>query len=111
MISGSNYLFRVRARNEFGYSEYSDELQLLVAFVPARPVPPVTSVINSTVIVTWTAPFNSGSLITKYKITIRQSDDVYSESSHCDGTLEATITALSCSIPLDSLRSGVFNLV
>jgi len=111
LISGSNYKFRVRARNEFGYSEYSDELQLLVAFVPARPVPPVTSVINSTVIVTWTAPFDSGSPITKYKITIRQSDGVYSESSHCDGTVEARITARSCSIPLDSLTSGVFNLV
>jgi hypothetical protein len=69
--SGSSYKFRVRSRNSYGYSDYSDEIQLLVAFVPAMPVPPETSVIASNVILTWTAPNDNGSPITKYLITIR----------------------------------------
>lgn len=111
MISGKNYLFRVRSRNEFGYSEYSDELQLLVAFVPERPVPPSTSVIADNVILTWTAPFDSGSPITKYLITIRQSDNSYSESSYCDGSLDENKQDRSCTIPLDALTSGDYILV
>jgi len=111
LISGKNYLFRVRSRNEFGYSEYSDELQLLVAFVPERPVPPSTSVIADNVILTWTAPFDSGSPITKYLITIRQSDNSYSESSYCDGSLDENKQDRSCTIPLDALTSGDYNLV
>lgn len=75
LVSGSYYKFRVRSRNEFGYSDYSDELQLLIAFVPTRPVPPTTSVIADNVILTWTAPFNGGSPITSYLITIRQSNN------------------------------------
>lgn len=34
LISGDTYSYRVRARNSFGYSEYSSLLSLLIAFVP-----------------------------------------------------------------------------
>lgn len=85
LTSGSNYLFKVRSRNSFGYSDYSDSIQLLVAFVPSLPNPPVTSVIASNVILTWEAPNDNGSTITKYLITIRKSDDTYFESPYCDG--------------------------
>jgi hypothetical protein len=34
LTSGSTYTFRVRARNSFGYSQYSPTMNLLAAFVP-----------------------------------------------------------------------------
>jgi len=111
LTSGSRYKFRVRSRNEFGYSDYSDEIELLVAFVPMLPVPPVTSVIASDVILTWTAPYNNGSPITKYLITIRQSDNTYTESPYCNGQLEATRASLLCTIPLASLTASPYTLV
>jgi hypothetical protein len=110
LISGSNYMFRVRSRNEFGYSDYSDSITLLVAFVPQLPVPPVTSVIADNVILTWQAPYNNGSPITKYLITLRQSDNTYSESSFCNGQLASTMASLSCTIPLSSLTAAPYSL-
>ena len=75
------------------------------------PVPPVTSVIESDVILTWQAPYNNGSPITKYLITLRQSDNTYTESPYCDGKLETTRTNLLCTIPLASLTSAPYSLV
>jgi Fibronectin type III domain len=111
LTSGSSYLFRVRSQNSFGYSDYSEELELLVAYVPKLPVPPTTSVVANNVILTWVAPDDNGSPINKYVITIRKSDNTYFESEFCNGQLNEIMTALKCTIPLASLTGEKYNLV
>jgi hypothetical protein len=45
LVSGTNYLFKVQARNSFGLSVYSDEVELTIGFQPSQPVAPTTSII------------------------------------------------------------------
>ena len=69
LTSGLTYKFKVKARNVFGLSAFSSELSLLAAYKPDSPNPPVTSVIDNTVVIDWTAPSNNGSPILSYRIT------------------------------------------
>jgi hypothetical protein len=46
LIPGTVYKFKVQARNEFGYSEYSNEVLVLAAQTPDAPSPPSTSINN-----------------------------------------------------------------
>jgi hypothetical protein len=58
-------------------------------------------VLESNVIVTWTAPNDNGSPITSYRITLQQADLTYSENiAYCDGSVPAIVNSLSCSVPL-----------
>lgn len=68
---GVTYRFKVSARNAFGDSLYSQEIELLCATKPAQPSPPTTTTVNDQVIVSWTAPDNMGTPIFNYKVFIR----------------------------------------
>ena len=58
------------------------------------------------------APFNGGSPLTAYSITIRQSDGLTysSELGNCNGSNSGVITAASCTIPISTLQASPFNL-
>ena len=80
---------------------------------PSTPTAPTTSVVSNTgVVVTWVAPFNGGSPITAYSITIRQSDGLtYSaELASCNGSSAGIISATSCTIPISTIQASPFNL-
>lgn len=49
LIPGTTYKFIVKARNAFGYSEYSEEVQILAAQEPDQPAPPTTTFNRDTV--------------------------------------------------------------
>ena len=56
IVAGQSYNFRIRARNKWGWGEYSTPiLQVLAAFVPYRVEIPVTSIdaISGGVKITW----------------------------------------------------------
>lgn len=61
--SGATYNIWIQSRNSFGLSEYSEDLQLICAFIPAVPAPPRTSVIANNVILEWDAPNDNGAVI------------------------------------------------
>ena len=69
-------------------SSNSQETAIIAASIPDTPAAPTTSVnSNVSVTVTWTAPYNGGSVINSYFVTIRQNDEV-TYSAHlvnCDG--------------------------
>lgn len=65
------YAFKVEARNVKGYSAASTETSIRAASVPFTPTAPTSTVNESNVDITWTAPNNGGSAITAYTITIR----------------------------------------
>jgi hypothetical protein len=100
LTSGTTYKFKVQSSNAFGYSDFSDEVEILAASKPTRPSAPTTtwSDSNDQVTVSWVAPSNNGAVITSYSIYIRQNDGMtYSlELTDCDGTTDAIISATSC---------------
>ena len=58
-------------------SDYSPEIEILCAFVPEQPAAPTTVVEADEAVINWSAPFNNGTPITSFTITIRDSIDNY----------------------------------
>lgn len=100
LTPGNTYKIKIQARNSVGYSSFSNEVSILASQVPSQPAAPQTTVSSSSVIVTWVAPYNGGSPITKYTITFRQSDGLTftEDTTNCNGALTATITSMMCTI-------------
>lgn len=71
LTAGTVYSFRVEARNNYGYSEYSAEVAVLAASKPDTPIAPTTTVSGSYIIVQWLEPEINGSPIESYTISIR----------------------------------------
>jgi hypothetical protein len=106
-------MFKVEARNSFGYSAYSDELTVLSGFTPYKPDAPTTSVSGSHVVVEWTAPASNGAPLEGYTIVIRSSDfeTYYEELTDCDGSTNTIFTNTACSISLTSLTVSPYSLL
>lgn len=88
LTTGSTYTFRVQARNDEGFGEFSTELVVLAAERPSKPVTPTTTWTRDYVTVSWSEPETNGGPITSYTIYVRQSTGTqYStELIYCDGT-------------------------
>jgi hypothetical protein len=71
LTPGVTYKFKVQARNSFGLSVYSADLELTVGYKPAQPAAPSTTVVADDVIVSWVAPDAHGSPITSFRITLQ----------------------------------------
>ena len=68
---GESYSFRVRARNKWGFGEFSDPVLLDASYSPEPfDSPPVTTNVGGNIRIEWTAPFDNGAEITKYEIVI-----------------------------------------
>jgi hypothetical protein len=85
---GTSYTFKVLARNAYGESAYSTELQVLAAQIPDPPSTPVTSVQGLGVLVDWDIISTGGSAILGYRIYIQQADAISfsTEPLDCDGS-------------------------
>ena len=42
MTQCSVYTFKIKARNDYGYSDFSNAVSILAAQIPATPIPPST---------------------------------------------------------------------
>jgi hypothetical protein len=110
--AGRTYAFKIRALNSYGYSSDSAVLSLLCATVPAIPNSPTTTISNSNVVITWTAPSAQGSPITSYTVVLRSRSLVYATSNAtCNGSNAAIMAATSCTVPLATLIASPWNLV
>lgn len=69
--SDTVYSFKVEARNVIGFSSESASVSIRSAAIPDTPSAPTSTVNESNVDITWTAPYDGGSAITSYTITIR----------------------------------------
>lgn len=68
--AGSTYKFKVQSRTAYGYSEDSSEVYVKVARIPDVPANVQTSQLGSNVVISWSEPYNGGSVITSYDIQI-----------------------------------------
>jgi len=69
---GVTYQFKIEAKNEYGYSEYSETISLLAAHIPEIPTTVLTTIEGQQVKVSWTLPSDNGSPITAYKVYIKE---------------------------------------
>lgn len=72
LTAGTTYKFKVEARNQFDYSDFSGELSLLCATLPEVPVSISTVIEQQQVKVTWTLPSDNGSPITNYRVFVKE---------------------------------------
>lgn len=108
--AGQNYKFKVQARNAVGYSADSAEVTIRAARIPDAPTGVLTSFGTTAVQISWTKPYNGGSLITAYTVEIRHSDGIsFSEDdTYCDGTVSTLVSTRTCSIPIDKIRAAPY---
>ena len=66
MTTGTTYKFKVQARNEYGISDDSDEIFVLVAQIPDEPTNIVTTISGAKVQITWTPGSDHGSTLLGY---------------------------------------------
>ena len=100
------YTFKVTARNLVGFGTDSSEVNVRAAAKPSVPAAPSTSVnSNTSVTITWTAPYNGGSAITAYTVAIRQSDGstFATESVYCN------VSTTTCTVPISVIQASPYN--
>jgi hypothetical protein len=108
--AGENYIFKVQARNAVGFSADSAQAIIRAARIPDAPTGVITSFASAEVQISWTKPYNGGSLITAYTIEIRHSDGIsFSEDdTYCDGVDATLVSTRTCSIPVDKIRAAPY---
>lgn len=114
LVTGTDYKFRIRASNSFGWGPYSDEVTIKADEVPAQITPVVTTAESIYIRIAWSLPSTvNGSPVLEYKVKIQESDGVtYSESASCDGLdVELLSDATpSCLITFIELKAAPYSL-
>jgi hypothetical protein len=105
LTQGSNYLFKVRAKNIYGYGDFSPEVTIVPSSVPDTMSAPTTAIDVSytNIDITWSPPTtNGGDSITAYQVQIFVPTllDYVEDTVNCDASIVAIRNALKCSIPV-----------
>ena len=102
IVLGQQYTFRWSAKNIFGTSNPSPTTDILAANEPAQMDPPTLTLSNTYVVITWVAPNNRGSAITKYRVTfLDKADNTYKEvESFCGLSESSHTTGTTCAVPM-----------
>lgn len=97
LVGGLNYRFKVRARNNYGYGDFSAEYSLEASDLPGRPEIPTVTLDGTNVLIQWQAPNNHFSAIEAYQIMLKTSSNSFVEDlTNCDGS----IVTDECRIPM-----------
>ena len=111
---GDQYRFKVRAKNYWGWSDFSESLVIKSATYPDPMVPLTTEVDAATgdVKFSWIAPYNNEQEITAYEILINDinGDQWHAEDTYCNGSLQGIVSALYCQIPMAVFIEEPYNL-
>lgn len=103
ITGGTDYQFKVRAKNLYGWGDYSPIVTIKAAQEPAQVTSITTTVSGLDIIVDWTEPSTNFDPIIQYLIEFRHSDGItFSDDQinfDCDGTDGATVSVSQCIIP------------
>jgi hypothetical protein len=113
LTAGNDYIFQVRAKNIYGWGDYSNEITMTAASVPDAMSTVTTSVVSGEVKIVFVAPDDNGEGITGYDIEVRYSDEAtYAEDlTDCDGSDGTIMSNMFCTIPMATLvNAGTYNL-
>lgn len=68
LTRGSDYVFKVRAQNIYGYGAFSDLYTVRASSVPDTMLMIETISVMETISISWSAPYNGGESIDMYEI-------------------------------------------
>lgn len=111
LSAGSEYKFRIQARNSIGYGPFSEELVILAGAPPDRPVKPLIQITDKSLDINWIESRSSGLEVTDYKIELITFDSVNEiDRKYCEnGSFFYVMRDTFCSVSLETLHN-VFNL-
>ena len=93
LTAGASYQFRIRAFNVHGWSPFSIPTTIKAATQPEKPLPPVVTVNNILVKITWSVPYENSGQVNGYRVYIADADGVYTiETAYCNGLIEPVKT-------------------
>jgi hypothetical protein len=107
LANGASVYAKIIATNAAGSSAYSvaSSAGAVLPTVPSVPSALTSAILGTNVVITWVAPFDGGSGIIGYTVTILKSDDVTFEAyTGCTGT------AVSCTIADSVLQAAPYSL-
>ncbi len=109
LTSGQNYRFKVRAKNVYGYGDYSAEATLSSSSVPGT-VTTLTTAYSTypDIEIDWSAPTsNGGKTITKYEVVIyKPSTGTFIEdTTYCDASQGTVLTNTKCTFTVTYLMT------
>lgn len=107
VIGGSNYQFRVRAKNYWGWGDYSSAVTIKASAAPDQMAAVTTSIDSTTggVKIEWIAPNSNSDSISAYLIEILDTTDATwtADTTNCDGSNSVIASNLYCVIPMSTL--------
>jgi hypothetical protein len=113
LTQGDHYRFKVRAKNYWGWSDFSEELEIKSATYPDQMAAVTTEVDAATggVSISWEEPYDNEQPITAYEILISNADgsEWLADLTNCDASQSAQVTARSCLIPMSVLITDPYN--
>jgi hypothetical protein len=110
LTPGARYEFRVSAENLYGWGPPSTLTVAYAAGLPQQPFQVVTTISGTDTAISFTAPENGAAPIEAYRVWLRHADGSFAQDlTNCDGSDAAIVAALSCAVPLTTLR-GTYGL-
>lgn len=107
VVSGTSYMFRVRAANVYGWGSFSETSTVKAAAKPAQILSVSTTIDESTgyLKISWLPPSSNGDSITGYKVEIFDVliTTAFEESTYCPGTSTTLLQNLYCLVPMEAL--------
>lgn len=111
-IPGLQYHFYYRARNQQGISGFSPTTAIWAGTVPAQLASASTSLVGSSVVVTWPYTTDEGGvMVSSYRVKFRSSSGTYYETlTYCDGSDVWVMADMACTVPMSVFTSAPFSL-
>lgn len=100
--AGYTYMVRIRARNYWGWGDFSETITIKASTVPDQVDTPETSIeaVTGGIRVTWAEPDDNSDTITAYMIEAQLPTLEWAEI--CDGTDSTVVTNKGCIIPMST---------
>mmetsp|Transcript_9440 Transcript_9440/g.8971 ORF Transcript_9440/g.8971 Transcript_9440/m.8971 type:complete len:317 (+) Transcript_9440:887-1837(+) len=105
LTPGTTYQFKVRAKNIYGYGDFSGVISALASSVPDTMAAPVVTVAAGEVKVDFVVPDDGFVAIDYYHVQIldKNTDTMVEELTNCDGADSDVISDTYCTIPMTDL--------
>lgn len=106
VVSGTTYPVQYRARNIYGWSDYSPVSQIIASTIPSEPLNVVTQNVDlqSFITVSWDAVANTGGNlipITEYRVFIQRVNGIdFNEPAGCIGTDADVVANRLCRVEM-----------
>jgi hypothetical protein len=87
LVGGTDYSFMIRAKNIYGYGEFSEVYLIEASDLPGKPIIPTVGLEQTNVVIVWQAPYSHYSAIDAYEIVFMRLDGSFiAINSTCDGS-------------------------